>query len=63
MPLLALCPGYFMTILDVTIINVALVDMKEHLNANVTGLQWIIDGYSISSIPIWEGDWRWSYQQ
>src|SRR5947208_15147722 len=46
-PLLAICPGYFMTILDVTIVNVALVDIKEHLSANVTGLQWIVDGYGL----------------
>jgi MFS transporter, DHA2 family, methylenomycin A resistance protein len=37
MPLLALCLGYFMTILDVTIVNVALVDIKQHLSATVTG--------------------------
>jgi MFS transporter, DHA2 family, methylenomycin A resistance protein len=47
MPLLALCLGYFMTILDVTIVNVALVNIKEHLGANVTGLQWIVDGYAL----------------
>src|SRR6266516_1936430 len=47
MPLLALCLGYFMTILDVTIVNVALVDIKEQLSANVTGLQWIVDGYAL----------------
>src|SRR5690242_12495985 len=47
LPLLALCLGYFMTILDVTIVNVALVDIKEHLSANVTGLQWIVDGYAL----------------
>jgi MFS transporter, DHA2 family, methylenomycin A resistance protein len=47
MSLLALCLGYFMTILDVTIVNVALVDIKEHLSANVTGLQWIVDGYAL----------------
>jgi DHA2 family methylenomycin A resistance protein-like MFS transporter len=47
MPLLALCLGYFMTILDVTIVNIALVDIKEHLSANVTGLQWIVDGYAL----------------
>ncbi len=29
LPLLALCLGYFMTILDVTIVNVALVNIKE----------------------------------
>src|SRR5438105_5571873 len=46
-PLLALCLGYFMTILDVTIVNVALVNIKEHLSANVTGLQWIVDGYAL----------------
>src|SRR5260221_13376327 len=46
-PLLALCLGYFMTILDITIVNVALVDIKEHLSANVTGLQWIVDGYAL----------------
>ncbi len=46
-PLLALCLGYFMTILDVTIVNIALVDIKEHLSANVTGLQWIVDGYAL----------------
>jgi MFS transporter, DHA2 family, methylenomycin A resistance protein len=47
MPLLALCLGYFMTILDITIVNIALVDIKEHLGANVTGLQWIVDGYAL----------------
>jgi MFS transporter, DHA2 family, methylenomycin A resistance protein len=47
MPLLALCLGYFMTILDVTIVNIALVNIKEHLGANVTGLQWIVDGYAL----------------
>ncbi len=47
MPLLALSLGYFMTILDVTIVNVALVNIKEQLSANVTGLQWIVDAYAL----------------
>src|SRR5438105_1973081 len=47
MPLLALCLGYFMTILDITIVNVALVNIKEQLSADVTGLQWIVDGYAL----------------
>src|SRR3989449_2889885 len=46
-PLLALCLGYFMTILDVTIVNVALVDIKEHLSEYVTGLQCIVEGYDL----------------
>jgi DHA2 family methylenomycin A resistance protein-like MFS transporter len=45
--LLALCLGSFMTILDVTIVNVALVDIKVHLSAHVTGLQWIADNYAL----------------
>ncbi len=45
LPLLALCLGYFITILDVTIVNIALVDIRKQLGANVTGLQWIVDGY------------------
>jgi DHA2 family methylenomycin A resistance protein-like MFS transporter len=45
--LLAICLGYFMTILDLTVVNVALVNIKEQLSANVTGLQWIVDGYSL----------------
>lgn len=47
MPLLAICLGYFMTILDLTVVNVALVNIKQQLDANVTGLQWIVDGYSL----------------
>ena len=27
--------------------NVALVNFRERLNANVTGLQWIVDGYAL----------------
>jgi DHA2 family methylenomycin A resistance protein-like MFS transporter len=46
-PLLAVCLGYFMTILDVTIVNLALVNIKQHLGATVTGLQWIVDGYAL----------------
>ncbi len=58
MPLLALCLGYFMTILDVTIVNVALVNIKERLSANVTGLQWIVDGYALvfASLLLTGGD-------
>lgn len=47
MALLAICLGYFMTTLDLTVVNVALVNIKEQLSANVTGLQWIVDGYSL----------------
>ncbi len=48
MALLAICLGFFMTILDLTAVNVALVNIKQQFHANVTALQWIVDGYSLA---------------
>nr|WP_078660971.1 MFS transporter [Streptomyces sp. NRRL B-24484] len=46
-PLLAVCTGYFMVILDVTIINVAVPAIGRELGASLTGIQWITDGYTL----------------
>ncbi|WP_309147807.1 MFS transporter [Streptomyces sp. NTH33] len=46
-PLLAACAGYFMVILDVTIINVAVPVIGRELSASLTGIQWITDGYTL----------------
>ncbi|MFE2582475.1 MFS transporter [Streptomyces sp. NPDC059378] len=46
-PLLAVCAGYFMVILDVTIINVAVPVVGRDLSASLTGIQWITDGYTV----------------
>ncbi len=46
-PLLAVCTGYFMVILDVTIINVAVPVIGRELSASLTGIQWITDGYTL----------------
>jgi DHA2 family methylenomycin A resistance protein-like MFS transporter len=46
-PLLALCVGYFMVILDTTIVNVALPALHHDLHANVRTLQWVVDGYTL----------------
>ncbi|WP_279627301.1 MFS transporter, partial [Streptomyces viridosporus] len=46
-PLLAVCTGYFMVILDVTIINVAVPVIGRELSAPLTGIQWITDGYTL----------------
>src|SRR5438309_1386972 len=43
-----LCIGFFMTILDISIVNVALVNIKEHLGGDINALQWIIDGYALT---------------
>ncbi|MFD0351499.1 MFS transporter [Kitasatospora aburaviensis] len=47
-PLLAVCAGYFMVILDVTIINVAVPAVGRDLGASLTGIQWITDGYTLA---------------
>ncbi|MDQ2714755.1 MAG: MFS transporter [Chloroflexota bacterium] len=45
--LLAICAGYFMVILDTTVVNVALLAIQAQLGGTVTGLQWIVDGYAL----------------
>lgn len=46
--LLALCLGQFMIQLDLTIVNVALPSIGRDLGGSVTGLQWVVDGYSLA---------------
>ncbi len=48
MPLVALCLGFFMVIIDVTIVNVALPSMAKSLSGNVSWLQWVVDGYTLT---------------
>lgn len=48
LPLLALCLGFFMVILDVTVVNVALPSIAHQLHGGVSDLQWIVDGYTLS---------------
>lgn len=43
--LVAVCTGYFMVILDSTIVNVALPALRTDLRAGVNALQWVVDGY------------------
>src|SRR5258707_7073831 len=40
--------GMFMTVLDTTIVNVALPAMHVSLGASVGGLAWIVDAYTLS---------------
>ena len=46
-PLVAVCLGTFMLLLDVTIVIVALPDMAEGLHASLSELQWVIDMYAL----------------
>lgn len=45
--LVAICTGYFMTILDTTVVTVALPTIQADLGARLSGLQWVVDGYAL----------------
>src|SRR5690349_20280986 len=47
-PLVTICLGTFMLLIDVTIVNVALPPMAVDLHTSFTALQWVIDGYVLS---------------
>lgn len=42
------CVAMFMLMLDVTVVNVALPDLRRSLHANFAGLQWVIDAYTLA---------------
>ena len=46
--LVVMCAGYFLVLLDVTIVNVALPQIGAGLRAGVSGLQWVVDGYALA---------------
>src|SRR5215469_13906308 len=46
-PLVAVCAGAFMLLVDVTIVNVALPDMARDLHTSFQDLQWVIDLYAL----------------
>ena len=46
-PLIAICTGYFMVILDTTVVNVALPSLGRALETGTTGLQWVVEGYTL----------------
>lgn len=47
-PLLAVCLGTFMLLLDVTVVIVALPDIAGSLDASLSDLQWVIDAYALA---------------
>ena len=45
--LLTLSLGFFMTLLDLTIVNIALPSMIDHLAASVDEVLWVVSGYTL----------------
>lgn len=43
-----MCAGYFLVLLDVTIVNVSLPRIAAGLGAGVSDLQWVVDAYAIT---------------
>ncbi|HEU5267515.1 MAG TPA: MFS transporter [Jatrophihabitans sp.] len=48
LPLVAVCLGSFMLLIDVTIVNVALPAMADDLDTAFSSLQWVVDAYALT---------------
>src|ERR1700685_4840449 len=46
--LVLVCLAQFMVILDVSIVNVALPSIRSSLGFSTTGLQWVVNAYTIT---------------
>jgi MFS family permease len=46
--LLLACLGQFMVVLDVAVVNVALPAMRNDLHFSPTGLQWVVNAYTLT---------------
>ena len=42
------CAAMFISAVDMTIVNVALPDISQDLNAGVGELQWVLDGFLVA---------------
>jgi EmrB/QacA subfamily drug resistance transporter len=47
LPLITVCLGTFMLLIDVTIVNVALPNMAKDLKTSFGSLQWVVDAYAL----------------
>lgn len=47
-PLVAICTGTFMLLIDITIVNVALPDISRDLGTSFAQLQWVVDVYALA---------------
>ena len=45
---MAVSLGYFLVILDATAVNLALPALRQDLGGGITGLQWVVDGYTLA---------------
>jgi len=50
--LISVCLGFFVIQLDVTIVNVALPAIQREVGGSLSGLQWVIDAYTLALASI-----------
>ncbi len=46
--LTVVCVAVFMLLLDITVVNVALPDIRKELHTSFTDLQWVVDAYALT---------------
>jgi EmrB/QacA subfamily drug resistance transporter len=61
LPLVVLIAGMFMSILDISVVNVAIPTIQNEFGATISDVQWVITGYALAEgvvVPIsaWLGD-------
>jgi MFS family permease len=49
--------GFFVVTFDTVVVNVALPSIRRDLGAGITGLQWVVDGYTLmfAGLLLWSG--------
>src|SRR3954463_9142974 len=49
--------GFFVVTFDAVVVNVALPRVRSDLGAGITGLQWVVDGYTLmfAALLLWSG--------
>jgi MFS transporter, DHA2 family, methylenomycin A resistance protein len=55
--LVAAVLGFFVITFDAVVVNVALPSIRDDLGAGITGLQWVVDGYTLmfAALLLWSG--------
>jgi MFS family permease len=48
LPLMVICAGTLMLLVDVTIVNVALPDLAADLKTSFSSMQWVVDAYALT---------------
>src|SRR3954464_14545421 len=49
--------GFFIVTFDAVVVNVALPSIRQDFRAGITGLQWVVDGYTLmfAALLLWSG--------